>query len=62
MNKITDKQRVSVQEMKEYYAQNYPFEPNNRRVGRLAKQLGFKLVKQMINRNYEYFYIKANQD
>jgi hypothetical protein len=48
--------------MKEYYAQNYPFEPNNRRVGRLAKQLGFKLVKQMINRKYEYFYIKANQD
>lgn len=62
MNKITDKQRVSVQEMKEYYAHNYPFEPNNRRVGRLAKQLGFKLVKQMINRKYEYFYIKANQD
>ena len=62
MNKITDKQRVSVQEMKVYYALNYPFEPNNRRVGRLAKQLGFKLVKQMINRKYEYFYIKANQD
>lgn len=56
---IKNKQRISVQEMKEYYAKNYPFEPNNRRIGQLAKQLGFKLTKQMVNRKYQYFYIKA---
>lgn len=60
MNEITDKQRVSVQEMKDCYAKHHPFEPNNRRVGQFAKQMGFKLVKQMINRKYEYFYIKIN--
>lgn len=56
---LKNKQRVSVQEMKDYYAAHYPFEPNNQRVGRFAKSMGFKLEKQMKNRKMHYFYVKA---
>lgn len=60
MDNIIDRQRVSVNEMKDYYTTLHPFAPNNRRVGQFAKKMGFRLVRQMINRKYEYFYIKTN--
>ena len=53
-----EKARVSVQEMKDYYAEHYPYEANGQRVGRFAKKNGFRLAKQMVNRKLEYFYIK----
>lgn len=56
---ITTKNRVSVEEMKEYYAKHSPYEPNGQRVGRFAKSIGFQLTKQMINGKTIYFYIKA---
>lgn len=57
---ITTAKRVSVEEMKAYYAENFPYEPNNQRVGRYAKTIGFQLTKQMINGKYIYFYIRSN--
>lgn len=56
---IENKTKVSVEEMKEYYAQNHPYEPNGQRVGRFAKSIGFQLTKQMINGKTIYFYIKS---
>jgi len=47
--------------MKAHYAQNFPFEPNNQRVGRYAKSIGFQPAKQMINGKYVRFYIKTEQ-
>lgn len=58
MENILTKSKVTVEEMKAYYAANFPYEPNGQRVGRFAKQIGYKLVKQMKNRKYLYFYIK----
>lgn len=55
---IVNKQRVSVQEMKNYYAKHFPYEANNQRVGRFAKSIGFKLAKQMKQGKVEYFYVK----
>ena len=56
---ILNKQKVSVEEMKKYYASQFPyFDANNQRVGRFAKQIGYHLTKQMRNRKYTYFYLK----
>lgn len=59
MNNVLSKNKVTVEEMKEYYAAHFPFQPNNQRVGRFAKTIGYKLAKQMVNRKYQYFYIKS---
>lgn len=59
MEKILNKRKVSVEEMKAYYASKFPyFDANNQRVGRFAKQIGYHLTKQMRNRKYTYFYLK----
>lgn len=55
---ILKKDKVSIEEMKAYFATQSPFEPNNRRVGHFAKTIGFKFAKQMINRKIVSFYIK----
>ena len=57
--KELNKRKVSVEEMKTYYASKFPyFDANNQRVGRFAKQIGYHLTKQMRNRKYTYFYLK----
>lgn len=59
MEEILNKRKVSVEEMKAYYASKFPyFDANNQRVGRFAKQIGYHLTKQMRNRKYTYFYLK----
>ena len=58
-NEITNRRKVSVEEMRAYYASLFPyFDANNQRVGRFARHIGYKLTKQMRNRKYTYFYIK----
>lgn len=57
---ITNKTRLSVEEMREYYAQNFPYAPTPQRVGRWAKSVGFQLTKQMVNHKVIYFYVKVN--
>lgn len=60
---ILNKQTVSVEEMKAYYASKFPyFDANNQRVGRFAKQIGYRLIKQMRNRKYVYFYLKTDSN
>lgn len=55
INKI----KVSVEEMRAYYASQFPyFEANNQRIGRFAKKIGYHLVKQMVKGKFIYFYIK----
>ena len=44
--------------MKAYYAEKFPYEANNQRVGRFAKQIGFRLTKQMVKGKIISFYIK----
>ena len=56
--KIENKNKVSVEEMKAYYAEKFPYEANNQRVGRFAKQIGFRLTKQMVKGQIISFYIK----
>lgn len=59
---ILQKQKVSMDEMKEaYLSTQSPFEPNQRRIGQFAKQNGYILTKQMINRKVIRFYVKQNQ-
>lgn len=59
MEEILNKRKLSVEEMKAYYASKFPyFDANNQRVGRFAKQIGYHLTKQMRNRKYTYFYLK----
>lgn len=53
--------KISVDDMKAYYATKFPYEPNGQRVGRYAKSIGFRLAKQMVNRKYQYFYIRDNK-
>lgn len=54
---------VSVKEMKAYYASKFPYyDANNQRVGRFAKQMGYRLTKQMRKRKYVYFYLKDEQN
>lgn len=56
---ILNKRKVTMEEMTEYYASRFPyFEPNKRRVGQFAKQMGYRFTKQMKNRKYSYFYLK----
>ena len=58
---ILQKQKVSMDEMKEaYLSMKSPFEPNQRRIGQFAKHNGYTLTKQMINRKVIRFYIKQN--
>lgn len=60
---ILNKNKVSVEEMKTYFASQFPYyEANKQRVGRFAKKIGYMLTKQMKNRKYEYFYIKATSN
>lgn len=60
---ILEKVKVSMDEMKEaYLSTQSPFEPNQRRIGQFAKQNGYTLTKQMINRKVIRFYIKQNQE
>lgn len=59
---ITTKNRVSVADMKKYYAETHPYTPNGQRVGRWAKAIGFKLTKQMTHGKVVYFYIKDDKD
>lgn len=50
---------MSVEEMRLYYSSKFPyFDANNQRIGRFAKQMGYRLTKQMRNRKYVYFYLK----
>lgn len=57
--KITIQTKMTIEEMRQYYTQEFPyFEANNQRVGRFAKKLGYKIVRQMVNRKYERFYLK----
>ena len=58
---ITTKNRVSVEEMREYYAQHFAYAPTPQRVGRWARSIGFQLTKQMVNRKVIYFYIRINK-
>lgn len=59
---ILQKQKVSMDEMKEAYLSTLPlFEPNQRRIGQFAKQNGYTLTKQMVNRKVIRFYIKQSQ-
>lgn len=53
-----EKDKVTIDEMREFYTANSPFEPNPQRVGRFAKKNGYVLSKQMKNRKYEYFYLR----
>lgn len=62
MNSISDKNKVTVEEMKMYYANNFPYEANNQRVGRFAKQMGFRLTKQMIQGKTIHFYVKIESE
>lgn len=56
---ILNKRKVTMEEMTEYYASKFPYyEPNKRRVGQFAKQMGYRFTKQMKNRKYSYFYLK----
>lgn len=55
---ILKRNRVEKEEMWDFYRSNYAFEPNNTRVGNMAKELGFKPWKQMVNRKIIRFYIK----
>lgn len=56
---ILNKRKVTMEEMTKYYASKFPyFEPNKRRVGQFAKQMGYRFTKQMKNRKYSYFYLK----
>lgn len=45
---IENKNRVSVEDMRTCYAERFPYAPNNQRIGRFAKQIGFRLTKQMV--------------
>ena len=45
---IENKNRVSVEDMRACYAERFPYAPNNQRIGRFAKQIGFRLTKQMV--------------
>lgn len=59
---ILQKQKVSMDEMKEaYLSTRPPFEPNKKRIGQFAKQNGYALTRQMVNRKYIRFYIKQSQ-
>lgn len=55
---IENKDKVSVEEMRAYYAEKFPYAANNQRIGRFAKQIGFRLTKQMIKGQIISFYIK----
>lgn len=58
---ITNKPKVTVDEMRQYYVFNFPYlELNNQRLGRFAKKIGYRLTKQMKNRKYIYFYLKED--
>ena len=55
---IENKNRVSVEDMRACYAERFPYAPNNQRIGRFAKQIGFRLTKQMVKGQIISFYIK----
>ena len=55
---IENKNRVSVEDMRVCYAERFPYAPNNQRIGRFAKQIGFRLTKQMVKGQIISFYIK----
>lgn len=58
-NKTLTKPRMTKEEMTECYRKANPaFEPNHIRIGKFAKQNGYSLTKQMINRKYYFFYVK----
>ena len=44
--------------MRTCYAERFPYAPNNQRIGRFAKQIGFRLTKQMVKGQIISFYIK----
>jgi hypothetical protein len=60
MKDMTLRPQMSVEEMSEYYAANHPYLPTRQRVGRYAKTIGFRLVKQMVHRKYIYFYARTD--
>lgn len=51
--------KITKEELIEQYTKQFPYEPNNQRIGRYAKSLGLQLTKQMINGKYVRFYIKC---
>ena len=55
---IENKNRVSVEDMRTCYAERFPYAPNTQRIGRFAKQIGFRLTKQMVKGQIISFYIK----
>lgn len=58
---ITNVNRVTKEEMKEYLEANMPYEINNQMLGRLAKCFGFKLKRQMIKGQVISFYAKIQK-
>lgn len=55
---IENKNRVSVEDMRTCYAERFPYAPNNQRIGRFAKQIGFRLTKQMVKGQIISFCVK----
>lgn len=50
---------MTLDEMSKVFLSIYPsMNANPQRVGRFAKQIGYRHTKQMVNRKYEYFYLK----
>ena len=52
---------MSIQEMYEAFAVNHPwYTPNDQNVGRYARKMGYKLMKQRINKKQVYFYLHSS--
>jgi hypothetical protein len=60
MEDILSKSKITMKELCDYYRANYPYEPNDQRVGRFAKSIGLKHVKQMVDGKLIRFYVKAS--
>ena len=56
--RVPKNNRLTREEMEKLYKKAYPFEPTASKIGKFARQLGFRLVHQMINRKMHSFYVK----
>lgn len=55
------KDKMTFDEMAEaYMASQSVYAPNRVRVGKFAKEMGYKSVHQKINKKLIYFYVKDN--
>lgn len=52
------KNRMTIEELREYYTANFPYIANDQRIGRFAKKEGYVPVRQMVNRQWVRYYIR----